>query len=55
MSELTINTTQNVNINFTAASVGERMLASIVDSLIKYAYLIVIFYIVFYHQAAHSF
>lgn len=47
MSEITINTTQNVNINFTAASVGERMLANIVDSLIKYAYLIVIIYFIF--------
>lgn len=47
MSELTINTTQNVNINFTAASVGERILANIVDSLIKYAYVVVILYFVF--------
>lgn len=47
MSELTINTTQNVNINFTAASVGERILANIVDSLIKYAYIVVIAYFVF--------
>ncbi len=47
MSELTINTTQNVNINFTAASVGERMLACIVDSLIKYAYLVTIGFVVF--------
>ena len=48
MSELTINTTQNVNINFTAASVGERMLASLLDLVIKVAYVIVIFYVFFY-------
>ncbi len=48
MSELTINTTQNVNINFTAASVGERMLASLLDLLIKIAYSIVVFYVFFY-------
>jgi uncharacterized RDD family membrane protein YckC len=48
MSELTINTTQNVKINFKAASVGERMLASFLDLLIKSAYSIVVFYIFFY-------
>ena len=48
MSELTINTTQNVNINFTAASIGSRMLASLLDLLIKGAYVIVVFYIFFY-------
>ena len=42
MSELTINTTQNVNINFKAASVGERILASVIDILIKVAYVIVV-------------
>ena len=31
MVELQINTTQNVNINFTAASVGERILAYGID------------------------
>ena len=48
MLELSITTTQNVNINFTAASVGERLVASIVDTLIKVAYVIVIYYIFFY-------
>lgn len=48
MSELSINTTQNVTINFKAASVGERMLASFLDLLIKAAYSIVVFYIFFY-------
>jgi len=47
MSELTINTTQNVSINFKSAAVGERILASFLDILIKLAYIIVIFYIFF--------
>lgn len=46
MSELAINTSQNVNIKFTAASVGERMLASFLDLLIKIAYMIVVGYFV---------
>lgn len=48
MSELSINTTQNVVINFKAASVGERMWASVLDLFIKGAYIIVIAYIFFY-------
>ena len=38
MSQIAINTSQNVNINFNVASVGERMLAFIIDLLIKIAY-----------------
>ncbi|WP_264565185.1 RDD family protein [Flavobacterium sp. N3904] len=48
MSELTISTTQNVTINFKAASVGERMSASLLDLLIKIAYIIVVVYVFFY-------
>lgn len=47
MVELQINTTQNVNINFTAASVGERILAYGIDWVIKIAYIIVVYQIVF--------
>ena len=47
MVELQINTTQNVNINFTAASVGERILAYAIDLLFKLAYIIVVYQIVF--------
>ncbi|OUS02521.1 RDD family protein [Flavobacteriales bacterium 33_180_T64] len=47
MVELQINTTQNVNINFIAASVGERILAYIIDLIIKIAYIVVAFQIVF--------
>ena len=47
MVELQINTTQNVNINFTAASVGERILAWGIDWLFKIAYIIVTYQIMF--------
>jgi uncharacterized RDD family membrane protein YckC len=44
MTQLSINTTQNVNINFTAASVGDRILAQLLDLLVKIAYGITIFF-----------
>ncbi|WP_419868928.1 RDD family protein [Chryseobacterium sp. CT-SW4] len=47
MSQISINTSQNVNINFTTASVGERMLAFIIDLLIKAAYVFITFYVFF--------
>lgn len=49
MSELTINTTQNVNINFTTASVGDRILAYFIDFVIKMAYCLVIYGVFFYY------
>lgn len=48
MSELSIVTTQNVNISFRTASVGDRIVAEILDTLVKIAYLITVFYVVFY-------
>ena len=48
MSELTINTTQNVTINFTAASIGHRLLAFGVDLLIMIAYIISVFMLMHY-------
>jgi len=50
MSQLAINTTQNVNINFTAASVGERLGAYFIDLLIKIAYIIFVVYVIFYQM-----
>lgn len=47
MNEITINTTQNVNINFTAASVGERIGAYLIDFVVRASYLITIFYLAF--------
>lgn len=46
MTQLSINTTQNVNINFTAASVGDRILGQLLDLLVKIAYIIIIYFIV---------
>ncbi|OIV41307.1 RDD family protein [Flavobacterium johnsoniae] len=48
MSELSINTTQNVKINFIAATVGERLGAYFIDLGIKLSYIIVVSLIVFY-------
>lgn len=42
MSQLSITTTQNVNINFEAASLGERILAYLLDLAIWIAYSVVL-------------
>ena len=47
MTQIAINTTQNVNINFEAASVGERILAYLIDIVIKVAYIIVVSLLLF--------
>jgi uncharacterized RDD family membrane protein YckC len=47
MTQITINTTQNVNINFTAASLGTRILAILCDLIIQLSYLIAIYYVFF--------
>lgn len=47
MTQLSISTTQNVAINFTAATVGERMLASLIDMVIQFVYLQFMFNFVF--------
>lgn len=54
MTQLSINTTQNVVINFSSASVGERIGAYFIDLLIKIAYGIVIFYVFFYTFGINS-
>ncbi|MCO6173755.1 RDD family protein [Flavobacterium sp. NRK F10] len=43
--QLTINTTQNVTINFTAATVGDRLLAQILDILVKAAYIVLVIFL----------
>ena len=45
MIELEITTTQNVNIKFIAASLGERILAFLIDMILIVTYLISIFYV----------
>lgn len=47
MSQLSITTTQNVNINFNTANPGERVLAYIIDAVIIYAYYLVMFQVIF--------
>jgi len=47
MSKIAINTSQNVNINFNIASIGDRILAFFIDMIIKAAYMIVLFIILF--------
>lgn len=42
MAELQINTTQNVKITFNAAGGGERLLAFIIDTAIKFGYLLIL-------------
>lgn len=42
MSELQINTTQNVKISFNAAGAGERLLAFVIDMAIKIGYMLVL-------------
>ena len=46
MSQIAITTSQNVNIFFNTASVGERMLAFTIDILIKIGYLLLVYLVV---------
>jgi len=45
MNQIAINTSQNVNVNFTLAGVGERIFAFFIDSFIKVVYVFIIFWI----------
>lgn len=45
MNQIAINTSQNVNIDFALASIGDRMVAFIIDTLIKALYLFIIYYV----------
>lgn len=47
MSLIAINTSQNVNINFNTASIGERIVAFLVDLLIKAAYVLLMYFVFF--------
>lgn len=42
MNSIAINTSQNVNLDFTVASIGDRMAAFIIDWIIKISYIIII-------------
>lgn len=45
MSQIAINTSQNVKINFELASVGERIFAFFIDMIIKISYLLGLYFI----------
>jgi len=44
MSQIAINTSQNVNINFNLSNIGERFLAFLIDGVIMLAYIFAAFY-----------
>lgn len=46
MNQLSITTTQNVNINFTAASVGARIAGQLLDIMVLVSYSVVMYYII---------
>jgi uncharacterized RDD family membrane protein YckC len=47
MSQIAINSSQNVNINFNIANIGERIAAFMIDMVIKSAYYVVIYLLFF--------
>jgi len=47
MSQLSITTTQNVNINFNTAGPGERVLAYLIDAVVFLAYYLVVYEVIF--------
>lgn len=44
MSQIAINTSQNVNIDFMQASIGSRMVAFLIDTAVKLCYLMLVYY-----------
>ena len=46
MVQLSINTTQNVQIKFDTASIGHRILAELIDLAIKFIYIIVVVFLI---------
>jgi uncharacterized RDD family membrane protein YckC len=45
MKTLQIKTAQNVNINFTVATIGQRLSAFLLDNIMKLTYLLVVYYV----------
>lgn len=45
MSEIAINSSQNVKISFRTASVGERIIAFLIDGVVKVAYIFLLIFI----------
>ena len=44
MESISISTTQNVSISYAIASLGDRILATLLDYLIFLAYFVIVFY-----------
>lgn len=55
MAKLTINTTQNIKIEFKSASLGERIIAFVLDNIFKLLYLILVSYIINKFRLAKGF
>ncbi|MEQ9426840.1 MAG: RDD family protein [Cyclobacteriaceae bacterium] len=51
MTVVQVQTAQNVNINYAVASLGDRILAYLIDGLIMGAYIIILIFIAFSFQA----
>ncbi|MBS1651014.1 MAG: RDD family protein [Bacteroidetes bacterium] len=45
MENLSINTTQNVQLNYNTAGIGLRLAAIVIDSIIKFAYIFLVYYL----------
>lgn len=45
MSQIAINTSQNVNINFNISGIGERFIAFLIDFVIKYSFAVLCLYL----------
>ncbi|MDG4945587.1 RDD family protein [Weeksellaceae bacterium KMM 9713] len=45
MNVIAINTSQNVNLDFSVASLGDRILAFVIDWIVKISYLLFLFFI----------
>lgn len=55
MTSIAINTSQNVNLDFTVASLGERIAAFVIDIMIKISYLIFLYLLFRYIITIDSF
>ncbi|MFZ1751485.1 MAG: RDD family protein, partial [Saprospiraceae bacterium] len=54
MSDIAINTTQNVNINFTAANVGLRLGAFFIDLVVKISYVLLVQWLIISNLGLNS-
>lgn len=55
MDQIQINTTQNVALGYEPAGIGYRMLAALIDRVIFYAYVILVFYIFMNFVISHNY